>query len=158
MTAAYIHTTLTSADLSDLIVGQLARLAAACALHVFPNEILTDPLPADGSDATSDTLRRAKAFIEDNAHLDIGLAEIAASIPVTPRAVQYAFQRHADTTPLTYLRRVRLDGAHTDLRAADPTTGTVTAIAARWGFAHPSRFATAYRSAYGVNPAVTLNS
>ncbi|MFE7031948.1 AraC family transcriptional regulator [Streptomyces sp. NPDC057621] len=157
-TAAYVHTTLANADLSDLIICQLARLTVACALQVFPNEILPDPLSMDSNDSTSDTLRRAMAFIEDNAYRDIGLAEIAASVPVTTRAVQYAFQRHANTTPLTYLRRVRLDGAHADLRAASPSTATVTDIAARWGFAHPGRFAAAYRSVYGTTPAATLHS
>nr|WP_257019637.1 helix-turn-helix domain-containing protein [Streptomyces sp. TLI_235] len=33
---------------------------------------------------------------------------------------------------------------------------TVTGVAARWGFAHPGRFAEACRKAYGVAPSVTL--
>jgi transcriptional regulator GlxA family with amidase domain len=57
----------------------------------------------------------------------------------------------------SYLRRARLAGAHADLLAADPTTGdTVAAIAARWGFAQPGRFARHYRSVYGVLPSTTL--
>ncbi len=51
---------------------------------------------------------------------DIGLSDIAAAVGVTPRSVQYTFRRHLGTTPLEYLRRVRLDRAHRDLQAADP--------------------------------------
>ncbi|MEU1390940.1 MULTISPECIES: helix-turn-helix domain-containing protein [unclassified Nonomuraea] len=59
---------------------------------------------------------------------------------VTVRAIQLAFRRHLDTTPLGYLRRIRLYHAHADPRAADPGRGdSVAAIAARWGFAHPGR-------------------
>ena len=51
-------------------------------------------------------LRRAIAFIHDNAHRDITLSDIARSVNVTPRSVQYTFRRHLGTTPLEYLRRV----------------------------------------------------
>ena len=73
-------------------------------------------------------------------------------------AVQLAFRRHLDTTPIEYLRRVRLDRAHHDLIAADPARVTVTAIAVRWGFPSPSRFAARYRQAYGISPSHTLHS
>ncbi|MFJ8210403.1 helix-turn-helix transcriptional regulator [Streptomyces sp. NPDC096033] len=100
----------------------------------------------------------AVAFIEANAHHDIDLAHVAAAPFVTPRAVQHAFRRHLDTTPLAYLRRVRLDCAHRDLLAADPATTTVTEIAARWGFTHPGHFAAHYRDAYRAAPSTTLNA
>ena len=60
---------------------------------------------------------------------------------------------------MAYVRRVRLECAHRELQAADPTSGdTVAAIAARWGFAKPDRFAAAYRAAYGVAPIHTLRT
>ncbi|MFJ6576984.1 helix-turn-helix domain-containing protein [Streptomyces sp. NPDC091368] len=66
--------------------------------------------------------------------------------------------RHLDSTPLAHLRRVRLALAHADLRAAEPGTATVASVAMRWGFAHPGRFAAAYRSAYGRAPSSTLRA
>jgi AraC-like DNA-binding protein len=68
---------------------------------------------------------------------------LAAAISVTPRSVQYTFRRHLGTTPLEYLRRVRLDRAHRDLHAADPAVDTVMAIAGRWRFGHVGRFSIA---------------
>ena len=88
-------------------------------------------------------LRRAVAFIHANVQSDIGLSDIAAAVGVTPRSVQYMFRRHLGTTPLEYLRRLRLDLAHRDLQAADPAVDTVTAIAGRWGFTHAGRFSIA---------------
>ena len=104
---------------------------------------------------TPATLRWAIAFIEARAGDDIGLTDIAGAACVTARAVQIAFRRHLDTTPMAYLRRVRLDQAHEELRAAAPGA-TVTIIAARWGFASPSRFTVDYRAAYGELPSHTL--
>ena len=71
--------------------------------------------------------------------------------------MQLAFRRHLDTTPLGYLRRVRLDYAHRQLAAADPRYESVTAVAYRWGFSS-SRFAAYYRQAYGVLPSQTLRN
>lgn len=82
--------------------------------------------------------------------------DIAAAASVTTRSIQLAFQRHLETTPMAYLRRVRLDHAHRQLQAADPARDTVTAVARQWGFSSASRFAAHYRAAYGVPPSHAL--
>jgi transcriptional regulator GlxA family with amidase domain len=116
------------------------------------------PRSRTGTTPTRAPLRRAVAFIDENAHTDITVADIAAAASVTIRAVQLAFQRHLGTSPMGYLRRVRLDHAHQDLTRSSPGDGlTVTAVAYRWGFRSSSRFAAAYRRAYGVAPSYTLN-
>jgi transcriptional regulator GlxA family with amidase domain len=114
------------------------------------------PNGVETSAAQPQTLRRAIAFIHDNAHRDIGVNDIAAAINVTPRSVQYTFRRHLGVTPLEYLRRVRLDCAHRDLQAADPAVDTVMEIAGRWRFGHPGRFSIAYKEAFGQPPSLTL--
>jgi len=80
-----------------------------------------------------------------------------ACLAKAPGLVQHAFRRHLDTTPMAYLRAVRLAGARRDLLAADPGDGTtVTAAATRWGFAHQGRFGATYRRAYSESPGRTL--
>jgi transcriptional regulator GlxA family with amidase domain len=160
-TSAYARDTML--DLPDtaatrLVVSSVVRLLVTAALAAFPNNALTEPTIEDRHDGHVATLRRAVAFIDDNAHRDITIADIAAAAHVTVRAVQLAFRRHMDTTPMTYLRRVRLDHAHRELTAADPTEQTVTGIAYRWGFPSPSRFAAYYRDVYGVLPGHTLRT
>lgn len=140
-----------------LIVSTASQYLAATVLSTFPHTALTDPTIEDRNDAHAATVRRAVAFIDEHADRDISVADIAAAVHVSVRTVQYAFRRHLDTTPMGHLHRVRLAHAHADLLAADPTSGaTVTAIANRWGFFHPGRFAADYRGAYGQLPFQTL--
>jgi AraC-like DNA-binding protein len=141
---------------APLVLGSAARLLAATALAVFPNTLVTEPAARDRRDARPATVRQAVDFIEANADIDITVADIARAAGVTARAVQLAFRRHLDITPAGYLRRVRLDQAHRQLQAAGPDHDSVTAVAYRWGFSSPSRFATYYRRAYGVPPSRTL--
>jgi AraC-like DNA-binding protein len=139
-----------------LIASSAARLLVAAALATFPSNVLTDPTIEDRHDAHPATLRRAMAFIDEHAQRDVTTAEIAAAAHVSIRALQLAFRRHLGTSPVVYLRRVRLDHAHRDLLAADPAGQTVTAIAYRWGFHSSSRFAHYYQKVYGVAPSRTL--
>jgi anti-anti-sigma factor len=138
---------------SQAFRGQATRLRGraeyAAALEVPPS--LGDRYPA------ADTLQRAIAFIGDRARDDITVADIAGASFVTVRALQMSFRRHLDTTPLGYLRRVRLECAHRDLLDADPDQDTVTGIAARWKFSTASRFSAYYRALYGVLPSHTLH-
>jgi AraC-like DNA-binding protein len=160
-TIAYLRDVLanTGSAAQPLITGNAARLLAATVLTTFPNTAVIDPTAQDRNDATTATVRRAIAFIEQHPHSDISVADIAAAANVSIRAVQFAFRRQLDTTPMAYLRTVRLDRAHHDLLATHPSHGaTVTDIAARWGFYSNSRFAARYRGAYGVTPRHTLNS
>ncbi|MEU6079411.1 helix-turn-helix transcriptional regulator [Streptomyces sp. NPDC047108] len=140
-----------------LIVSTAAQHLAASVLTTFPNTAHGDATASDRNDAHPLMLRRALAYIDDHADQPVTVADIAASAHVTVRALQYAFRRHMDTTPLAHLRRVRLSLAHHDLVHADPGGGaTVTEIAARWGFWNAGRFASHYRQTYGLSPHRTL--
>jgi AraC-like DNA-binding protein len=140
-----------------LVMAAAARLLAASVLTAFPNTAERDATSTDRLDAHPDTLRRAITFLEANPDLDITVSDIAHAAHVSVRAIQVAFRRHLDTTPMTYLRRVRLDAARAELLAAIPGQGvTVTAVAYRWGWGRPSRFAADFRAAYGQHPHALL--
>ncbi len=139
-----------------LMVSSASQLLAASVLNAFDNTAVGDDPSGYERDAHPATLRRAIAFIESHPGDDISAADIAAAAGVTVRAVQLAFRKHLGITPMAYVRQVRLCEAHKDLRAADPATDSVTAVAAKWGFHHPGRFATQYRITYGVAPSQTL--
>jgi AraC-like DNA-binding protein len=143
---------------TPLVLGSAGRLLAAVTLSTFPNTAIAEATAHDRNDHQPVLLRRAIEFIEANIDKDIGLGDIAETVCLTPRAVQYMFRRHLDTTPLQYLRRIRLHYAHHELLAADGRHDTVTAISARWGFMHTSRFAVLYRQTYGRSPHLTLRS
>jgi AraC-like DNA-binding protein len=96
----------------------------------------------------------------DAMHADPGYpftsAELAAIAGVGVRVLQESFRQNLGMSPLTYLRRLRLDGVHTELRRADPWQASVSEVALRWGFTHLGRFAGAYRARYGQAPSQTL--
>ncbi|MDA2893612.1 helix-turn-helix transcriptional regulator [Mycolicibacterium sp. BiH015] len=143
---------------NPLIVNSIQRYVACCMLAAFPN---TGHLRADRADRHDDgpaVLRSAIAYIEENAEADITTSDVADAVYVTPRALQYMFNKHRDCTPTDYMRRVRLHRAHLDLVSADRGATTVGHIARRWGFLHSGRFAVYYREHYGQSPHVTLRN
>ena len=145
---------------SPLLRGTTARTLAAAALTAFPNTTWEDDAAArEHTKPAPSAVRLAVAYIEAHAGEDLSLLDIARAASITPRALQYAFRRNLDITPLGYLRRVRLHQAHIDLLNADPTRGdTVASIAMRWGFLHQGNFAAAYRNVYATTPRQTLRS
>jgi AraC-like DNA-binding protein len=157
-TVNYVKHTVLADDTvaTPLVLGHAGRVLAAVTLATFPNAVATGPTPFDRTDAKPVLLRRALDYIEANVARDICLADIADAVHVTPRAVQYMFRRHLETTPLQYLRDLRLGYARRDLLAGDRSNDTVSAIAARWGFAHTGRFAVLYRQRFGQSPHQTL--
>lgn len=145
-----------AAAANPLVLGSVARLLAATTLATFPNTASGGPTRRDNRDAAADSLRRAVAYIDDHPRDDLSVADVAAAARVSVRAVQLAFRRHLGTTPMGYLRAVRLRHVHDELLRADPAATTVSAVALRWGFAHHGRFTTLYRRTYGVLPHETL--
>lgn len=111
-----------------------------------------------GPDRQPGSLRAALEFVHERASEPLTVADIAAAGGCSVRALQEAFQRHLDSTPIAYLHGVRLAGAHADLVAADPDADTVNDVCWRWGFTHAGRFAAAYRREYGVRPSDTLRA
>ncbi len=142
-----------------LVQAHMADLIAATALVTFRNSAMSTGAARSRVIAAPVSIRRAAEFVTGNAQRPITVTEIAEFAGVTPRALQYGFRRHLETTPMDYLRRVRLEHAYRDLQRADPTAGTTVAeIARRWGFAKPGRFAHQYHSAYGQSPSDTLRT
>jgi transcriptional regulator GlxA family with amidase domain len=84
------------------------------------------------------------------------VAELAAAVALSVRSLQEGFRRSLDTTPMAYLRRLRLERVRQELSDAEPGTARVTEVATRWGFVHLGRFAAAYSRAFGERPSATL--
>jgi AraC-like DNA-binding protein len=77
----------------------------------------------------SRVVRTAVEFIDSEAHLPLTVSSIAARCHVSVRSLQQEFRRHLDTSPMAYLREVRLRRAHQCLLESDPSTTSVTAVA-----------------------------
>jgi transcriptional regulator GlxA family with amidase domain len=129
--------------------------------------VIVGPSPAagHGSEAGSAVaqwhvrlVRSAIAVMEADPSATFRVADLARMANVSVRTLQARFRQHTGTSPMGYLRQVRLERAHEDLLATDPPHATVARIAHRFGFSHLGRFAAAYRARYGLSPSTTLRA
>jgi AraC-like DNA-binding protein len=132
----------------SLIHGLLLLVDHPC------REALAAPVPAVRPAAVRDAMH----LIETMPDLPLTTAMLAKQCHVSVRTLQEGFQRHLGTSPMTYVREVRLRRAHSDLRSADPSRSTVASIAHRWGFTHLGRFAAVYKARYGETPMRALRA
>jgi AraC-like DNA-binding protein len=85
------------------------------------------------------------------------VAGLAMHAGISERSLQEAFRRQLGTSPMSYLRRRRIQQAHDELLRLDPAAGvTITDVALRHGFTHTGRFAATYRRMFGESPSTTL--
>ncbi|MFI7741565.1 helix-turn-helix transcriptional regulator [Kocuria rhizosphaericola] len=142
-----------------LVRAELTRHLAVGLLECFP--LVGDREERYLSmEAQAHRYRVAVQFFDDHAAAPVTVEDAARAAGTTTRALVQAFRANhpLGLTPAQYLRRIRLDAAHRDLREADPRAGnTVKEIASRWGFTHAGRFAQYYRQAFGVPPHHTLH-
>lgn len=114
-------------------------------------------LGGDALPVPNRAVNAAVDIMEAHPDWEHSIGSLAKHAGVSARALQDGFRRFKNTTPLEYLRTVRLERAHQELRAATPSTTTVGSVAMRWGFAHHSRFAANYQEKYGEYPSETLH-
>src|SRR5215218_1182006 len=105
------------------------------------------PMPGD--------LVRALEWLRAHLGEPIQLETLAGAAGVRPRTLEAHFKAFLGTTPLEWLRRMRLARARQELLNPAPGT-TVTAVALASGFTQLGRFAGQYREAYGELPSTTL--
>ncbi|MCW4352650.1 AraC family transcriptional regulator [Hoyosella sp. YIM 151337] len=134
---------------SPLVSAQLSgAVTAAFVLAIAPpDERSTPPHPG--------MVRRVLTALNDDPARPWTAADMAEIAGTSVRRMQETFAQYVGSTPLTCLMDVRLDRAHRELLSGGVT---VTEVAARWGFSHPSRFSAAYRRRYGQTPSATLRS
>ncbi|MFS8113752.1 helix-turn-helix domain-containing protein [Rhizobium jaguaris] len=135
---------------SSAFIERLLQAMMTLLLETVPNNYsarLTKPI----SPAIPKRLKRAIEYMHANVSSPMGIADIAEAAGTSVRALQAAFQQFKDTTPLNYLRAIRLEGARKAL--TDPATSlSVAEVARSWGFSHMGRFAALYHQSFGEMP------
>ncbi|MBN9742698.1 AraC family transcriptional regulator [Amycolatopsis sp. A1MSW2902] len=121
-------------------------------LMTAPNQ-LSPVLHGNPAPPRQSRIRDVMEYVDANPAAITSIADLAAQAGLSARALQAGFQDVAGVSPAAYVRQVRLDRAHRELTAG--TGGSVTEVAARWGFFHLSRFAAQYRRRFGVLPSET---
>lgn len=138
-----------------LAMRELERLLLSQLLLAQPSNY-SDLLREQPRGTAPRAIRRAAELIEAHAAEPLTVEDIAEATGLSVRALQEGFRRFLDTTPMSYLREVRLRYVREELAAADPASTTVTKIALRWGFLHAGRFSARYHERFGEPPSATL--
>lgn len=143
-------------DAPDLVIRPLEELVVGQLLVTQPHN-LTDRLAGAPRPVRPRYVSRVVDLIERDPAAALTATDMAREAGTSVRSLQAAFTEHLGTSPMSYLRKVRLARAHADLQAAGTGDGlSVADIAYRWGFGHVPRFAAAYRERYGCAPSQTL--
>lgn len=142
-----LHQPMVGTPFADSVVRGFLLAADHSYRAILEGEAVNAPPRAVGS---------AIDVIEAEPHRPWTVSALAACSYVSVRSLQQGFRAHVGTTPMAYLREVRLRRAHEDLLESDPSVATVASIALDWGFTNMGRFAAAYTARYNELPAATL--
>ncbi|MFK0164069.1 AraC family transcriptional regulator [Rhizobium sp. NPDC090279] len=112
-------------------------------------------LQRPASPAVPRQLKRAMEYMHTNAGADIRLIDVAREAGASVRSLQAAFQQFKNTTPIAYLRMIRLQGARRALMDSSHSR-LIADIARDWGFSHMGRFAALYYQCFGEMPSETV--
>jgi AraC-like DNA-binding protein len=102
-------------------------------------------------------VRRAEEFLYAHAADIVTLDEVARAAGCSIRSLQLAFRRFRGTTPMAAPRSMRLQRAREEIIRPDGPQ-SVIAVALKYGFANPGRFADQYRRAFGELPSEALRA
>lgn len=133
------------------LVDSLVRGLLLVADHPHRDLVAGEPKPI-----APRIVRIATDLIDAEPQSPWTVSALAACSHVSVRCLQEGFRRHLGTSPMSYLRGVRLRGAHQALQQSDASIASVSSIAYEWGFTNLGRFAAVHTARYGESPAATL--
>jgi AraC-like DNA-binding protein len=137
------------------IARQFERALLVTLLRAMPNNYSLE-IDRQRQEVAPFYIRRVESFICEKLAEPLTMADIVAASGVSSRSLFYGFQRWRATTPMAFLKAVRLDRARENLRRAAVDGGNITDIALGVGYSHLSRFSSDYRSRFGERPSDTL--
>lgn len=97
----------------------------------------------------------AEAYMQKNLAEPIDLQCLAAATGYGSRTIQLAFRQFRNTTPMSHLRRLRLDRIYQDLMNPAGET-TVAGVARAWQFPNTGRMSRRFQQIYGETPQQVL--
>jgi AraC-like DNA-binding protein len=143
-------------DLPPLLRVQMERALAATLLIHQANNYSGELLAGEERSIAPAFVRRAERFVEDRAQDPITIGDIAAHVGVSTRSLYAGFRRYRNTSPMHYLKDVRLRRVYEELKTMPPAKGTVASVAFNWGFNHLGHFSCDYKRLFGETPSQTL--
>jgi AraC-like DNA-binding protein len=137
------------------IARQVERTLLVTLLRAIPNNYSLE-IDRPRQEVAPFYIRRVETYVSEKLSEQLTMADIVAVSGVSSRSLFYGFQRWRATTPMAFLKAVRLDRARENLRRAALEGGNITDIALGVGYSHLSRFSSDYRLRFGERPSDTL--
>jgi AraC family transcriptional regulator, ethanolamine operon transcriptional activator len=81
--------------------------------------------------------------------------DLCERLRISRRTVQNSFRAVTETTPVNYIRCIRLNGVRRELLGSHAGELSIGDAAGRWGFFHLSHFAADYQALFGELPSQT---
>ncbi|CAN5584736.1 AraC family transcriptional regulator [soil metagenome] len=143
---------------SPLLAAQIEQAGIAALLHCQPHshQEAMRALDQDAHRLSPGFVRRAAAYLEEHADAPLSIADVAAHVGVSTRALFRGFRKYRDTTPMKYLATVRMERVREELLQGHVMGETIGDVARRWGFCHLGHFSARYRQQFGELPSRTL--
>lgn len=117
------------------------------------SELYDPPAPVDWER----TYRRLREYLNEASFGEMpNVRTLARALNVDAVVLRQLCHAYAGVPIEQLLIRLRLNGAHRELKTGLAQGKTVSQIAMSWGFAHWGRFASRYYELFGVYPSTTL--
>tara|TARA_B100000424_G_C22883184_1_gene469991 strand:+ start:147 stop:1127 length:981 start_codon:yes stop_codon:yes gene_type:complete len=142
---------------NPIVLGGLRDLLLTNVLSLLPNSYSELSNCRPSAEVLPYHVKRARDYIHANAADAITLEMLANNARCSHRTLQVAFNEAFGMSPLAYVRFVRLNFVHDDLRLADDQV-TVRDVALKWGFTHLGWFSKCYLEQFGILPSQTLRA
>ncbi|PZW71513.1 AraC-like DNA-binding protein [Pseudomonas sp. URMO17WK12:I1] len=125
-------------------------------------QLMTDPACDKQQRSPSST----RSFIVEKCHRLVAaqmthapsVSDLCEQLQISRRTLQNSFHAVAETTPLNYLRSVRLNGVRRTLMSTQAAQLSIGDAAAQWGFYHLSHFAADYFQLFAELPSQTARA
>ncbi|MDA4848852.1 AraC family transcriptional regulator [Hoeflea poritis] len=137
---------------SPIVLANTKELIFMTVLGTLPNNFQSE-MGAAREFALPGAVARAEEYMRSHANRPLTVEAIARKAGCSERALQDAFRRVRDTTPMAMLRDIRLEHARADLQNG---LVSVTDCALSWGFSNLGRFTKHYQKKYGEKPSDTV--
>lgn len=146
----------------DGVCDQPGELALEQAMLDELLQLMIDPACDKQQRSPSST----RSFIVEKCHRLVAaqmtcapsVTDLCERLQVSRRTLQNSFHAVAETTPLNYLRSVRLNGVRRTLMATPAARLSIGDAAAQWGFYHLSHFAAEYHALFAELPSHTTRA
>jgi AraC-like DNA-binding protein len=138
--------------LGERVLVYYCRLLSSAILNVFHNNA---SVGAVSNESLHRHIARIRHYVLDNITTDITIDELANLCQISRKSLYNLFERETGLTPSTYIRRLKLESVHAELRNNERIKN-VTQVALKYGFTNLGRFSAQYRDQIGELPSQTL--